>query len=318
MNEVKMLGALLGALLVGAYLSWTKEDAPTKEEKTTILDVQKAQLEGLTFFAKTQTVAVSFRELEGKRYPWIEIEARKRKRGFTANTAFDEHLAKLAPFEAQRSLGRSFSAEELKQTELDKPKKKLELRFGGKSKMFDVGGRTSGARDHYVRPHGSDEVFLVESKVLADLEFPEGRFMQRKLRDEKVEDIEKVVISAALGTKTALHKNRLSLKDAFWADEAEPDTKAETIENYIDKLDKLVVTEYVEDEKEMKEAVPVMEVTWYGESEKSLGTTKILRKGADKTSTYYATSPATRVPVKVSRFTAEQLETDLKTLIGTK
>ena len=318
MNEIKVFGALLVALLVGAYLSWTKKDAPTEEVAITILDVKKEQIEGLTLFAKTQTVAVSFRELGGERYAWFQIETKNKKRFFAANQVFDEHLAKLAPFQAARSLGRNLSAQEIEQTELEKPSKKLEIAYAGKKKLFEIGGRTSGSRDHYLRAKGDDEVFLVESKVLADLEFPEGRFMQRQLRTQKMEEVEKVVISAALGTKTGLHKNRLSSKDEFWADETSPDTKSETLENYLDKLDKLSVTEYLESEEALADATPVLEVTWYGENDKSFGTTKLMKRGADKELEYYAISPATRVPAKLSKFTAEQLERDLKTLMESK
>jgi len=309
----------LVALLVGAYLSWTKETAPTEEVAITILDVKKEQVEGLTLYAKTTTVAVSFKETGGERYPWFELQLRNgKKRIFAGNKSFDEHLAKFAPFQGSRSLGKSLSAEELKQTELDKPQKRLELMYSGKKKVFDIGGRTSGSRDHYVRPQGDGEVFLVESKTLADLEFPEGRFMQRQLRVEKIDEVEKVVIASSLGTKTGLHKNRLSAKDEFWADESEPDTKSETLENYIDKLDKLTATEYLESDESIKDASPVLEVTWYGENEKALGTTKIVKKGEDKTAEYYATSPATHLPVKLTKFSAEQLEKDLKTLMEAK
>lgn len=318
MNEVKIYGALLVALLVGAYLSWTKEDTPVEQKNVVILDVEPEQVEGITLYTKTQTIAVSFEEAAGGRYAWFGVEKRGKKRGFAASDRFDDHLKKLAPFEAERSLGRNLSSDELEQTKLGDSSKKLAIRYAGKEKVFDVGGRTSGSRDYYVRAKGGDEVFLVASKTLSDLEFPEGRFMQRKLRTENMDKVEKVIISSSLGTKTAVHKNRLSRKDSFWADESAPDTNSETLGNYVDKLDKLVVTEYLTDEAEMKDAEPVMEVTWYGENDESLGTTKIFRKGEDKKAVYFATSPATHRPVKVSRFTADQLERDLKTLIETK
>ena len=318
MNEIKLFGALLLVLLVGAYMSWTKETAPTEEVAITILDLKKEQVEGLTLIAKTATVTISFKEIGGQKYPWFEMQTKNKKRVFAGNKSFDEHLAKFAPFQGARSLGRGLSAEELKQTELDRPQKKLEIRYSGKKKMFEIGGRTSGSRDHYVRAQGDTEVFLVESKTIADLEFPEGRFMQRQLRVEKIEEVEKVVISSSLGTKTGLHKNRLSSKDEFWADESAPDTKSETLENYIDKLDKLSATEFLESDEAIKDASPVLEVTWFGENDKSLGTSKIMKKGEEKAAEYYAVSPATHLPVKLSKFSAEQLEKDLKTLMEAK
>ena len=65
-------------------------------------------------------------------------------------------------------------------TGLDAPERKLIITSAGQAKTFLVGERTSGARDHYVKPKASEEVVLVASKILSDLEFPEGKFMQRQ------------------------------------------------------------------------------------------------------------------------------------------
>ena len=314
MTEVKIYGALLIALLVGAYLSWTSEDTTDTAERVTLFDTSPEQIERIDYITKTQTVAFSFREQDGERIPWFELTKDKKNRSFVGNEETKNLLEQFAPFEGLRSLGKDLSPEELAATKLDHPDRKLIVKGKNRSKTFDVGGRTNGARDHYVRAEGSPEVVLVESRTLADLEFPDGKFMQRKLREKPLKDVAKVVFKARDKTRIALQKNRLSPSDAFWTSEEQPDEANETLKNLISKLEKLTATEYLTDTASFEKAEPVLAVQWYDEDGESLGAVTIAREGADKSAQYYARSEATHVPVKISRFTAEGLEKDLPTL----
>lgn len=315
MNEVKVWGATLAVLLVGAYLSYTKKDESGSTEAVTILDQKKEALTRIDFYTKTQTVSVSLKDEGGEKYGWFEVEVRKRKRTFAGNEETDKLLEGFAPFKALRSLGKDLAGKEFEETKLQKPERRLVLSYGGEKREFEVGGRTSGARDHYLRAKGGNEIYLVASKILGDLEYPEGKFMQRKLRAAKLDQVEKVSLSAGGKTKVALQKNKSAGKDAFWAAEATPEDKDETLGNFVDKLDKLTATDYLDDAKVIEGAQTVLEATWFGEADKNLGTTKLLKKGQGKDTEYYAVSGATHLPVKVSRFTSEQLEKDLGTLL---
>lgn len=314
MSEVKLYAVVLAALMVGAYMTWTDEEEKSTETKVTIFDGQVEQLERVELYTKTQTIAVGAKETGGEKYAWFEVESRGRKRQFVGNKKVDDLKKKFAPFIALRSLGRGLSESELEYAKLDKPTRKLVVTIGGKRRELDVGGRTTGARDHYVRPKGGAEVYLVASKVLGDLEFPEGKFMQRKLRVAEKKEVEKIVLAAGDKTVTAFQKNRLSPKDAFWAREGSED-KDETLGNFVDKLEKLTAIEYPEDgQKKFDVSEPVLEASWYDEDGKEIGRVKLVRNGEGKKADFYAASTATRIAAKVSRFTAEQLETSLKGL----
>lgn len=316
MNEVKLYTAVLLALMVAAYLSWTGDGEADQETKVTLLSATPEAIEGIELFTETSTVKLSFREVAGEKVPWFEVENSRSTRAFAGGEDTSKLLEDFAPFEALRSLGKGLSKEELALTGLDAPKRKLVIRLSGKDKTFDVGERTSGARDHYVRPKASEEVYLVASKVLGDLQFPEGKFMQRKLREAPKTEVEKVTVNAGERGITALQKNRLSARDAFWASEAAPDEKNDTLGNYLDKLEKLTAVEYEADTKAFDAATPVLEAVWYGEDDKELGRVSLRRAGEGKDATFYALSTATKLPVKVSRFTAEQLERDATTALS--
>lgn len=319
MNEVKVYGSLVLALLVGSYFSYSRQDPDAPgADKPTILDAQKGDIRALEYASRTATTSVTFKkDASGKEYAWFVVDQNGHKRSFVANDAFAKTLESFAPFKGLRSLGR-LSETELKATGLDRPERKLVLGLAAGARSFEMGGRTSGARDHYVRAKGQSEVFLVASSQLGDLEFPEGRFMQRRLREEPLTNISKVQLESNGKSKILFHKNRLSPNESFWASESTPEEKNETGENYVDKLDKLTVLEYAAEGSEFpRNGTPILVVTWFGEDEnKAVNTTEIWKAGAATKTEYYAISPATHVPVKLSTSPAEQIERDLASVVA--
>lgn len=316
MREVKLYGAVLAALLFAAYLSWTRKEAPQDLEKATLLEVKAEAIQALDLYTKSTTVAFSRRQGEGgQSYPWFAVETQERARGFAGNDEVKKLLEGFGPFTAVRSLGKELSQRELEEIQLAKPQATLVITHGTTRKEFEVGGRTGGARDWYVRPKGGKEVFLVASRILGDLEFPESKYMQRRLRAELVKDVERLTLNGGGRSLVALQKNRESGPEAFWSTEAAPEERDETLGNFIDKLEKLSVAEYLEGDR-LEDAVPILEVEWTGAAGKRLGSAKLYRRGEGKTADYLAVSSTTRVPVKVSRFTGEQLERDLPSVLS--
>ncbi|MBK8014283.1 MAG: DUF4340 domain-containing protein [Deltaproteobacteria bacterium] len=319
MNEVKAFSGLLLALLAGAYVSWTKTpESRRAETKVELFAGTPDAIEGLRLVSSTATVSVGFKKGEdGIRYPWFTYAAGKVTRGFTANKSFEERLASFAPFMAVRSLG-VLSPSELKSVGLSgKGERKFTITTRSQTRIFEVGGRTHGARDHYVRPEGRSEVYLVEARVLGDLEFPDGHFMQRRLVEASDEKTEKVIVADSLGrTRTLVRRSDDSPAGGFWALESSPDTPNETWGNYLDKLMKLSASEYLDDTTRFEAQYrPILEAQWFGKDGKVTGAVTLAKEGEGKNANYAARSMATRAPVKVARFTAEQLEHDLGSVL---
>lgn len=313
MREIQVLAVLLAVLLVGAYVSWTDDGKTVTEETVTIVAASPDDLTSLRLVTQTQTVAMSYEtDSSGKKYPWFTIETKAATRYFVGSEKTDSLVKNFAPFDALRSLGAGHDDKALKDMKLAPPQRSMAIGLKGQEQAFDLGGRTYGSRDHYVRQAGSEEVFIVKNKLLADLEFPEGRFMQRKLRTVGLEDVAYVTISAGGKLAKVLQKNRLSRKDAFWASEAEPDARSETLENYLDKLDKLTVSSFGTDSSPVETGEPIFEVTWYDDSDNVLEHLTVSKKAEEgKASEYAGKSGVTHVPARLSRSIAEQLERDL-------
>ena len=317
MKEVKLLAALVVGLLAAAWVSWTGGDESTPgEDKVTIVQAVPSEVRSLSLITRTQTVAMTFEDGDNaKTFAWFRVYSRSSTRAFAGSDKVDDLLKNFAPFEAIRSLGKGLAGEALESTGLDAPKRKLTVGYKSGERVYELGGRTHGSRDHYVRAAGGDEVFLVASRVLADLEFPEGKYMQRKLRKVELTDVASLTISAGGKLKKVLRGNRLSAKDAFWADEAKPDEKSETLENYIDKVEKLSINRYGTETEPLGVGEPVVEITWYDEGDKVLEHLVLSKVDGDKPK-FIAKSNITFRPGEVSRSTAEQLERDLSVVFG--
>ena len=316
MKEVKALAALLVVLLAAAWLSYNQDKEPEGAKKVAILSASPGELTSLSFVTRTQTVSMSFRELKGERFAWFVVKTRSSTRAFTANDKIDKLFESYAPFKALRSLGKGLTDEDLKLAELTHPRRRLTVGLKSGERVFDLGGRTHGSRNHYLRPPGKHEVFLVEGRVIQDLEFPEGRFMQRKLRTIKLEDVASVTIAANGKVKKVLRKNRLSAKDAFWAEESAPDQRSETLGNYLDKIEKLSIINYGPGGEPLTLGEMVVEVSWLDEDGKALENLVLTRTEDDGKVTYIARSGASRLPGEVNRTTATQLERDLEVVFG--
>ena len=315
MNEVRLFGAVLAVMLVAAYLSWTRDDETVDTSKVVVWDMPLDQLERVALVTTTQTVTVSrfASKATTDAYAWFEIARGKKRTAFVGNDQAESLLKRFAPLEALRSLGRNLAPDDLAQTGLDAPKRKLTVTAKGTSRMFDVGKTTHGARDHYVRRQGDQEVLLLAARALADLEFPQSKFMQRSPVTKSLTEIGRARLAANGKTVSAVHQNRTNRADAFWrfADEEKPN---EVLGNFLLNVSRLSIVEYPIDTSDFDKARPLLEVSWTDDDGKSLGTTALSRLGEGDKAKYFVRSDRTMRPAVVSRVAAQRLEQDLASL----
>ncbi len=205
--------------------------------------------------------------------------------------------------------------EELDKAGLARPKRRLEIRGGGKSKRYLVGNRTNGRRDHYVKTETSDEVFLVASATLGDLELAQSKYMQRRLLVKPLEEIGAVTIAANGQAATFVQRNRNDRKTAVWTAEEEQ-TAREEVGSFMLKLSRLTVRKYPEDQSVIDEATPLLELSWKDDAGEPVGATTLYRVGDGDKAKYFGKSDRTVLVGEVSRGTAAQLEKDLATVFG--
>ena len=312
MNEIRVYAALLCALLVGAYLSWTSEDDGSSASEVTLLDVAPSSIERIELVTTTQTVAFS---LKGEpRYPWFDVAQAKRKQAFVGNDKAEDLMGRYAPFKAKRSLGRTLDAEERKKAGLAKPKTRLTITSGGNTRRFRVGGRTNGRREYYVQKDGGEEVFLIESSLIGDLERASSKFMQRTVLVKPLAEVAEVTLAANGKSRSFIQRFKADKKPDYWTAEGE-DAPQQELKSFLLKLSRLNVRSYPTDQNVIDTATPVLEVSWKDDGGTVIGTTSLYRSGEGNAAKYYAKSDRTVLVGEVSRSTAGQLEKDLAAML---
>lgn len=308
-GEVRLLAGLVVLLLVGAYLSWTRKDDTLTAEKVNINTLAAERVTELVWSTRTQTVAVSRKKSGDAEYVWFDVKSGKTTKGWKGNKGAAALFEQFAPFVALRSLGTVLDSAQLTETKLERPDSKLIVRTSGEDKVYEVGGRTFGSRDWYLRAVGGKEVFVVASKVLQDLDFAESKYMQRDLSTLDKKDVSAVVIKAGPKEQKFLQQNKLSPTDAFWTRASAPDTKDESVANYLRKVEGLKALSYAEPSV-VEGATRVLDLTSF-EDETPKETLTLYRGGEPGKERYYVVAPVTVVPVEVAKSVAEQLEQDL-------
>lgn len=314
-RENGALGAALLALMVGAYMSWHHEPDAPDDTTVRLLDLELDELDAVRLTGPTATVAVSFFDHEGRRRAWLELERGPHERAFVGNPAFMKALEELAGLEALRSLGR-LDADAVASAGLDAPKRRLELRARDTTHALELGGRTNGARDFYARRPGEAEVFLLRGRTITDLEAPEARYMQRRVRAARLRDVGGLNLTAGERSREAIHKNRLSPGDAYWAWADAPDTVAEALGSWITKLERLSVQDFLTEPERFEAATPVLRVRWTDPEGETLDTLELRELSVGERTEWLARSKALGRPARMPRGTAEQLARDLEVVLG--
>ncbi len=238
------------------------------------------------------------------------------KKRFVSLTKSDELAKSLATFRVSRVLGK-LSKERLADFGLDKNDQgTLEVVIGGKKHTLQLGEKTPGGSDRYVQDPETGEAYVMAGSIANDLQSADSRLIEREFHDFGDEKLGKVVIEAG-GQRREIVRHGEE-KD-FWSRPDSPETKDETVSNWMTKIDRLRVTNYVENpEPAPKPEDLVARIEYQAANGKVLGFLEIVRQPAadakDKTE-YLARSERTRWYATVLRSTAEQIDQDLASVM---
>ncbi len=330
--------ALLG--LTVAYVVWTEgEQEERSAEEVVVVDCDPDHLDFITLADEDRTVKLEMRRDGDDKYSWITITRREGDdetvESFAGAKAVEEYAQKIAPFRALRSLG-ELSREELQAVELEPggatgedggvsrgSTTTLELSCGGRARRFKVGGSAYGSGDRYLRDEHGGAVYLVSADTLRELESAQFRLMQRDLHAFEWTEVEIARISGGGAEKALYHRNRRTPDTAIWVDNDARDRINETYGNWLDRLQRLRIQKYLEPDAEpgsdltnvSAEPEPILEVVYTGERNEPLGRLQLV-KVAGETNEYYARTEATRTWVKVLASVAEQVERDVRPILG--
>jgi len=236
---------------------------------------------------------------------------------FVSLTKSDDLAKSLVTMKVSRVLGK-LAKERLAGFGLDKADQgTLDVVIGGKKHSLQLGEKTPGGSDRYVQNPETGEAYVMAGSIANDLQSADSRLIERDFHDFADEKLSKVVLQA--GGKRREIVRHGDEKD-FWSRPDSPETKDETVSNWMTKIDRLRVTNYLETpEPAPKPEDTVVRVEYEGEHGKPLGFLELVRQpGADakdKTE-YIAKSERSRWYATVLRSSAEQIDQDLASVMA--
>ena len=252
--------------------------------------------------------------------------------GATAPYKLTDMVHDFASMHAVRDLG-TLTDDQKKDYDLAASSTTLAVISKEKTHTLILGGKVSGSSERYALDPDTNKADILAGALIDPIETGESALRPSAIHGFDPTALKAVTIAAAGKTKTAKKyagtDAQGSNKEA-WGDVAtgKPD---QTLDNFIDNLDKLVPSEYVPSIKPA-DLTPVIAVQYQDGSGKqigALGLYKAERPGdipeggnVDPTNPpppvteYYVLTETTRVPAKVARPTAEKAEQDVTTVFG--
>jgi len=175
--------------------------------------------------------------------PIHEVKETVTTKQFRGSDQADKLLELFAPLRSVRALGKVDDAK-AKELGLTDSKKSLTVTARGTAVKFTIGGTSYGGGDSYVRdPEG--RVFLISQRLISDFEFAESRLMERRLHRFDRADFDRLEVTVGAKKRVLLQKSRQDQQNFFFTEEATPDKRDDTLKNWVEKVMRMAINDYV-------------------------------------------------------------------------
>jgi Domain of unknown function (DUF4340) len=327
-------GAVLLVSAGLAYSVWNR-DEPLPEKQQTMVDVwggNQASFSKLSFEGKTRKVRLEAQKDDVGYYYVTTVDTEEpplpsghvvpsgapikppepKTTRFVSVKAGETLVKSLAPLKALRAIGK-IGADRNEEFGFDKPEGTLKVTVSGKEHVLVLGGTAPGGSDRYAKYQVSGEVFAIPGEVTQNLISADSRLPEREPHGFKSDEFSRVRIAKSGKSRELL---RVKEKNEGWGDVATPTKLDETAGNWMTKLGRLRGSEFVE-----KPATPlkpqdaIVRVEYFDAGQKPIGFVELYKVPGEKGSDYLIRTEWERWYVKVPTATAEQVETDLASVL---
>lgn len=325
-------------LLFSAVLAYAVFSTPETVEAvqdTDILEVTASDIEHISFASDLRVVEVSPRksggfqlaiftrkdptpdpakldeetDTEGNGDEADEYETKSSE--YPASKPFNEKIEKLFPLQAKRSLG-VLKGEALGRFGFAQGDGRLTVTAKGQKTVFDLGNSSYGGTAHYLRRKSDGAVFLVPNEVVQSFDLTAPRYMERRLIEEPKDAITGVTVRA--GEKSTQLEKRGQGKDEQWIFADKPDRPSDMVKNWVGALFRLSATDYVSDD-DLPALTPLAELDVIKDGLTVDTLSFAEAPGEDDKKDFFGKSTLTGSWVKLVRFSAEGVASDLASLL---
>jgi hypothetical protein len=334
---VKSLGFHLGVFVLAALLAlgvWLRDDeagvsSPERGERIVVWDGSPESIERVSFDAPNRKVVLESKKDGNGRYFVATVDKeetprsphgapdagasappKRTKSRFVAVKAANELAEKLAPLTALRAVGK-YDAKRAEEFGFDKPEGTLRVKLGGGEQSLTFGGTTPGGQERYAKIDSSGLMYAVASDVAQSLQSAETRLLERDLHAFADDEVTRLRVSRGSKTRDVV---AVKAKKGGFADPGTPDKLDETVGNWMTKVGRLRVMEYVEAPSGLTPESQIVRIEYFREN-KPLGFLELYKVPGDKGSDYLIRTEQSRWHVKVLSTVGEQVEQDLASVL---
>jgi hypothetical protein len=337
---VKSLGvhalvlAVASGLALSVWLRDEKAEVPSAEkgERVTVWPGSVESVERVRFEGPSRKVVLDAKKDGIGRYYEVTVdkeEAAKSPHGADAGTdapapipkktsvrfvgvkAASEVVEKVAPLLALRALGK-YDPKQAEEFGFDKPEGTLSVKLAGGEQSLVIGGTTPGGQERYSKHTASGQLFAVPSDLVQSMLGAETRLIERELHAYQDPDVKRLRITKGEKSRELV---AVAEKKGAFADPATPTKSDDTVGNWLTKVGRLRVMEYVE--KPASQPAPESAVVRieYFDKKASLGFLEVYKVPGEKGNDFLIRSEQTRWLVKVLASAGEQVEQDLGSVL---
>jgi len=231
-------------------------------------------------------------------------------------------IERFTPLSALRGLG-VVSEARYAEFGFDEPDTELRFECGGKSVVLEIGGRTYGSGHRYARDPKSKQAYLLDGKLVTDIQSARFKFMQSTLHGFELADVDAATVTAHGKSRRLLHRDRKVEERAQWVDAAAPDRRNELFGNWFGRLEQLKVRSYLEPnagpgadlQVAASPAEPVLQLEYEVEDQPP-AKLELVRVRAQDKEFFYARSETTGRWVTMYDSVAKQVVQDAALVVG--
>jgi hypothetical protein len=319
MNPLRPVAFHVAALVLGglsAAYAFSREKNPMEafESGAVIWPGRPSDVQRIVFENANRRLTLELKQDGGDRWYLGSVQplsGSSPAKPFPAVTTMTKLTEGLAPLRASRSFGKveNFRLPELG---LDKGDTNLTVVIGGKEHKLRVGGTSPGATDRYVLDEASNNVYALKAEPFQDLEAGDNRLAEHDQHDFRELDMVSAKIISRDRSRNIVWGGPEGKK--FWADPADRDKAEETVGNFMQKVDRLRATEFVDKQPENAKLVARIEYTGTAKKKGHFELLKTPAKEGDK-SDYWMTTEYLHLYGKLVQSMAEQVEQDIDSVI---
>ena len=163
---------------------------------------------------------------------------------YRANREYTKSLERMLPLVAIRQLG-VVGEEKAAQFELN-DSKVFSITSREQTIVYRIGKKSYGGTSVYIQERDGEKVFLVSSSLLRSIDFRAPRYMERRWIGVEAKDVSLVKIDCSeVGSRT-LRKKKQDKTKVEWVPEEDPKADAKIFSNWMDKLLRLSISEYLQ------------------------------------------------------------------------